>query len=333
VLPRRIFLLLLVPVLLVIVGTLGYYFLEPEYSLFDALYMTVITLTTVGYEEVHRLSTRGRVFTIFLLLGGVIVFFYAVTELLRLVVSGEVQQLFGRQRMERNLAALRQHMIVCGYGRMGRNVCDEFSQAKLPFVVIDRREEVLRDFNLPHAVAIAGDATSDEVLRKAGIERARALVTVLASDADNLFITMSARLLNDQLFIVARAEAEAAVPKLERAGANRVVAPYAIGGSKMAQAVLRPAVVDFIDLAMRTEHIDLQIEEILIEHGSALAGKDLRSSQLRQELGVIVAAIKKSSGELVANPTGDTVMEGGDILIALGNRQSLDGVEERARKK
>jgi voltage-gated potassium channel len=333
VLPRRIWVLLLVPVLLVAVGTLGYYVLEPKYSLFDSLWMTVITLTTVGYGEVHELSYRGRWFTIFLLLGGVIVFFYTVTELLRLVVSGEMQQLFGRQRMERNLAALQRHMIVCGYGRMGRHVCQEFSQEKLPFVIIDRREEVLRDFSVPYGIALVGDATSDEILRKAGIDRARALVTVLASDADNLFITMSARLLNDQLFIVARAEGEAAVPKLQRGGANRVVAPYAIGGSKVAQAVLRPAVVDFIELATRTEHLDLQIEEMLIEPGSDLDGKDLRGSQLRQELGVIVAAIKKTNGRLLANPTGDTVMQAGDTLIALGNRQSLDRVEERARKK
>jgi voltage-gated potassium channel len=332
VLPRRIYLLLFVPFALVAVGTFGYYFLEPQYSLFDALYMTVITLTTVGYEEVHNLSQRGRWFTIFLLLGGVVVFFYAVTELMRVVISGEVQQLLGRRRMERSLAALDQHLIVCGYGRMGKQVCQEFSRQKLPFVIIDRREEVLRDFTVPHGIPLVGEATSDEVLRRAGIERARALVTVAASDADNLFITMSARLLNEQLFIVARAEQEGAEPKLLRAGANRVVAPYAIGGAKVAQAVLRPAVVDFIELALGSEHLDLQIEETRIEPASPLAGQTLHDSRLRQELGVIVAAIKNKHGHLVANPTGETVMEAGDILIALGNRQSLDQLEERAGK-
>jgi voltage-gated potassium channel len=333
VLPRRLYLLLLVPILLVAVGTAGYYFLEPEYSFLDALYMTVITLTTVGYGEVHPLSPRGQWFTIFLLLGGVVAFFYAVTELMRAVVTGEVQQLLGRRRMERSLAALHQHLIVCGYGRMGKQVCQEFSRQKLPFVIIDRREEALREFVVPHGIPLVGDATSDEILRKAGIDRARALVTVAASDADNLFITMSARLLNDQLFIVARAEQEGAEPKLVRAGASRVVAPYAIGGAKVAQAVLRPAVVDFIELALGSEHLDLQIEETRIEPGSPLAGQTLHDSRLRHELGVIIAAIKNKHGHLVANPTGNTVMEAGDILIALGNRQSLDRLEERAGKK
>jgi voltage-gated potassium channel len=252
---------------------------------------------------------------------------------LRAVVGGEVQNLLGRRRMERILAGLKNHLIVCGYGRMGRFICKEFSREGLDFVLIDRRPEVLQDFNLPHGVGLHGDATADEVLKRAGVDRARALVTVAASDADNLFITMTARLLNDKLFIVARAEGEQAETKLRRAGANRVVAPYAIGGSKVAQAVLRPAVVDFIELATRTEHLDLQIEETLIRPDGRLAGHTLRDSRLRQDLGVIVVAIKKTSGHLVANPPGDAVMEPGDILIALGDRQNLDRLEGMARSR
>jgi voltage-gated potassium channel len=330
VLPRRYLLLVLVPLVLVTVGTLGYYILEKDYSLFDGLYMTVITLTTVGYAEVHPLSDRGRVFTIFLLLGGVFALFYTATELLRAVITGEVQQLLGRQRMERSLAALKNHLIICGFGRMGRFICEEFSKEGLDFVVIDRNEAALRDFHLDHGIPLAGDATSDEILKKAGVERARALVTVAASDAENLFITMSARLLNDQLFIVARAEGEQAEPKLLRAGANRVVAPYAIGGLRVAHAVLRPAVVDFIELATKTEHLDLQIEETLVQVGSLLAGQTLRASRLREDLGVIVVAIKKSEGHLVSNLSGDVVLQAGDTLIALGNRLNLDKVEDLA---
>jgi voltage-gated potassium channel len=328
VVPRRYLILILIPTALMIGGTVGYYLLEERYTLFDALYMTVITLTTVGYEEVHPpLSTAGRVFTIVLLLVGVLTFFYTVTELVRVVISGEVQQLLGRRRMARSLAELKNHMIICGYGRMGRHVCGEFSRRGLPFVIIDRRTELLRDFELPHGIALEGDATSDEVLKRAGVERARALVTVAASDADNLFITLSARLLNDKLFIVARAEGELAEQKLRRAGASRVVTPYAIGGAKVAMAVLRPTVVDFIELATGTEHLDLQIEETLIQPGSKLAGVTLHASRLRQELGVIVVAIKKADGHLVANPPGDAVMTPGDTLIALGARQSLDRVD------
>lgn len=325
--PRRYLILILIPTALMIGGTAGYYLLDDRYSLFDAFYMAVITLTTVGYEEVYPLTPAGRVFTILLLLVGVLTFFYTVTELVRVVISGEVQQLLGRRRMARSLAEMKNHMIICGYGRMGRHVCGEFSHRGLPFVIIDRRPEALRDFDLPHGIALEGDATSDEILKRAGVERARALVTVAASDADNLFITLSARLLNDKLFIVARAEGELAEQKLRRAGASRVVTPYAIGGAKVAMAVLRPAVVDFIELATGTEHLDLQIEETLIQTGSKLAGVTLHASHLRQELGVIVVAIKKANGHLVANPPGDAVMTPGDTLIALGARQSLDRVE------
>jgi voltage-gated potassium channel len=309
------------------VGTTGYYLLDDRYSFLDALYMTVITLTTVGYEEVYPLTPSGRVFTIVLLLVGVLTFFYAVTELVRIVISGEVQQLLGRRRMERSLAELKNHMIICGYGRMGRHVCGEFSQRGLPFVVIDRRGELFRDFDVPHGIALEGDATSDAMLLHAGVERARALVTVTASDADNLFITLSARLLNDKLFIVARAEGDLAEEKLRRAGASRVVTPYAIGGLKVAMAVLRPTVVDFIDLATGTEHLDLQIEETLIQPGSKLAGVTLHASGLRQELGIIVVAIKKANGHLAANPPHDAVLMSGDTLITLGARPSLDRVE------
>ena len=332
--PRRYVILILIPTVLMLAGTTGYYLLEKNYTLFDAFYMTVITLTTVGYEEVHPpLSMAGRVFTVILLLVGVLTFFYTVTELVRIVISGEVQELLGRRRMARNLADLKNHMIICGYGRMGRHVCQEFSQRGLPFVIVDRRTEALRDFKLPHGIALEGDATTDEILKLAGVERARALVTVAASDADNLFITLSARLLNDKLFIVARAEGELAEQKLRRAGASRVVTPYAIGGAKVAMAVLRPAVVDFIELATGTEHLDLQIEETLIQPGSALAGVSLHASRLRTDLGVIVVAIKKANAHLVANPSGDAVMEPGDTLIALGARQSLDRVEELAARK
>jgi voltage-gated potassium channel len=329
-LPRRYFLLVLIPLLLVASGTAGYYFIEPEYSLFDALYMTVITLTTVGYAETHELHTEGRVFTIFLLLGGVFTFFYTATEVVRAIVGGELQDLLGRQRMARNLAEMHQHTIVCGFGRMGRLVCREFSKHKLPFVLIDRNEALLKSFDLPHGVVLPGDATSDEVLKKAGVERARALITVAASDADNLYITMSARLLNDKLFIVARAEEEPAEQKLLRAGANRVVSPYAIGGFRMAQAVLRPAVVDFLELATRTEHLDLQIEETQVAAGSKLADTTLLSSRVRQDLGVIIVAIKKKQGHMLYNPPGDALIQAGDTLIALGHRQQLDQLEAMA---
>ncbi len=328
---HRLFALLLVPTLLVVAGTLGYYTLEPDYTLLDSLYMTVITLTTVGYGEVHPLSTAGKWFTMALLLGGVFVLFYAATDLVRGVVSGEVHDLIGRRRMVRTLAAMHDHAIVCGYGRVGKFVCREFSRQGLPFVIIDRGEDRADDVNLPGGVALVGDATSDEVLKKAGVDRARALVTVTPADADNLYITMSARLLNARLFIVARAETEEAEQKLIRAGADRVVSPYALGGSKVAQAVLRPTVLDFIELATRTEQLELQIEQTQVAAGSQLAGTTLATSRLRPELGLIIVAVKKRDGEMVYTPPPETRIDAGDTLIALGRRSQLDQLEALAR--
>jgi voltage-gated potassium channel len=316
---------------LVVVGTLGYYFLEKDWSLFDALYMTVTTLTTVGYGRAAELDTRGKVFTMLLLVGGVFTFFFTTTEILRTIVSGELQAYIGRQRMERSLAGLHNHLIICGLGRMGRSVCQQFSQRGMPFVIIDRNTELLAEFEMPNGIALPGDATSDEILKTAGVERAKALVTVTAEDAANLYITMSARLLNPELFIVSRAEGDQAEQKLRRAGANRVVSPYTLSGFKMAQAVLQPNVVDFLELATQTEHLDLQIEETLVDAGSRLAGRTLRESRLRLELGIIVVAIKKTNGHMLANPQGDAVMEAGDTLIALGHRQQLDQLEKLAR--
>jgi voltage-gated potassium channel len=331
VLPRRFYLALLVPLFLVLVGTGGYYLLEKDYSLFDSLYMTVITLTTVGYGEIPvPLSTAGRTFTMLLLLGGVFTLFYTATELIRAVVSGELQGILGRQRMERSLAGLRDHLIVCGFGRMGRLVCKEFSVQRLSFVVIEQQAELLAGFEMAHGIALHGDATSDEVLKRAGVERARALVTVVKSDADNLYITMSARLLNDKLFIVSRSEDEQAGQKLLRAGASRVVSPYAIGGFRVAQAVLRPNVVDFLDLATRTEHLELQIEETQLSPRGTLGGKTLQDSQLRRDLGVIIVAIKKATGHMVFNPPPETVLEPGDTLIAVGHRQQLEQLDRLA---
>jgi voltage-gated potassium channel len=331
VLPRRYLLLLLFPACLIGFGMVGYVVLEPNYTPFDALYMTVMTITTVGYGEVHRLSTAGRAFTIFLMLGGIFTMFYAAGELIRAIVSGEVRTALGRYRMEQSLARLNYHVIVCGFGRMGRLVCREFDAKGIAFVVIEKQAELLADFNLKHGIALAGDATSDEVLQRAGVQRARAVVSVLGTNADNLYVTMSARLLNDRLFIVSRSEDEAGEEKLRRAGANRVVSPYAIGGSRVASAVLRPAVVDFIELATRSEHMELQIEETLITPTSKLVGTTLKESHLRQDYGIIIVAIKKPTGAMVFNPPSDARIEAGDTLITLGHRQQLDQLEALAR--
>jgi voltage-gated potassium channel len=326
---RRLLAPLVVLVGLVVTGTLGYRLVE-GWGFLDSLYMTVITITTVGFLEVHPMGTAGHFFTMGLALGGVFTAFYAAAEFIRVVVTGEIRTVLGRQRMESRLEKLRGHLVVCGFGRMGRLVADEFSTAGLDFVVVDRDPRVLEGFTLAGGIPLVGEATADDVLRQAGVERARALVTAAASDADNLFITLSARLINEKLFIVARAESEGAEVKLRRAGASRVVSPYSIGGHRVAQAVLRPAAMDFIELATRTGHLELQIEETPVLPGSPLVGRTLKASPVRSELGVMVVAIKKPDGKMAFNPSSQAVLEKGDLLIALGRREQLDRLAELA---
>lgn len=326
----RVYWLVLVPVLLIVTGTFGYWVIEPGYSLFDSLYMTVITITTVGYGEIpHPLSNAGRAFTMVLLLGGVFTMFYAATELIRSIITGEVTRLLGGDYMARTLAGLKDHTIICGYGRMGRHVAREFERQGVAFVIVDVEAE-LRPESGEALLTVVGDATSDDVLRRAGVERARAVVAALPSDADNLYITMSARLLNAKLTIVARAETEEAEKKLLRAGADRVIAPYALGGSKIAQAVLRPTVLEFIELATKTEHLEVQIEQTEIKPGSALAGVTLSKSRLRNDFGLVIVAIKKKHGAMIYTPPADTALEVGDILLALGRRSQLDQLDAMA---
>jgi voltage-gated potassium channel len=201
---------------------------------------------------------------------------------------------------------------------------------QMPFVLVDRDPAPLEGFDLPHGVAVVGDATSDELLRRVGVERARTLVTLAASDADNLFITMSARLLSERLYIVARAEEEDAELKLRRAGASRVVSPYRIGGQRVAQAMLRPAVMDFVELATRHDSMELQLEEVEVRGGSGLAGRTLRDSRLRQDLGVIILAMRRADGSMVFNPPPEAVIDPGDLLISLGHPAQMDRLEEMA---
>jgi voltage-gated potassium channel len=320
---QRIMVVVLAPLGLLAAGTLGYRAIQ-HWSWFDALYMAVITLTTVGFGEVHPLGAGGRAFTIVLALGGVFTLFFTTTEVIRSIVSGEVQAVLGRRRMEKKMEALVEHVIICGYGRMGRQVCQEFLAAGVPVVVVDKAEDRLAGAVSRGVQWMVADATDDATLARAGLDRARALVAVAATDADNVFITMSARLLNPRIPIIARAEEESTIGKLVRAGATRVVSPYVLGGGRVAQAVLRPAVLDFIEVATRSEHLDLQIEELPVRSGGPLEGRALVESGLRAVMGLIVVAIKQSTGHMVFNPPDDTRLASGDTLIVLGRRDQLD---------
>jgi voltage-gated potassium channel len=319
---REFVLALCVPILLMGIGTVGYMQIE-HWRPLEALYMTVITITTVGFNEVHPLHSEGRVFTMALTLVGVFTLFYAATSAIRAIVSGEVRGDIGRQRMEHTLQDLKDHVIVCGFGRMGRYVSAELSATGHPFVAVDKSAAALEGFQMAHGIALAGDATSDGVLRRAGIDRARVLIVLTAADADNLYITMSARLLNDKVLIVSRAEEQGTQKKLLRAGANRVVAPYVIAGQTVVQAVERPTALSVLELATRRDYRELQIEEIEVQAGSGLAGSTLNDAQIRRDMGITVVAVKKREGEMIYNGSPEVTLEPGDILICLGHRDRL----------
>jgi len=329
--PRRVWAAFLIPAMLLVIGTVGYRWIEgDQWSYFDGFYMTAITLTTIGYGEIHELNTSGRVFTVLLAYSGIFTLAYFASELVRAVVTGELKQTIGRHRLDDKLATLTGHLIVCGYGRMGKIVCSELDRQKKWFVLLDKTPELLQDLPYTYCLPLQGDATTDELLRKAGIERARALVTVVGSDADNLYITLSARLLNSKLLIVARAEEEDAEVKLRKVGANKIISPYLAGGHRVVQAVLRPAVLRFMELATRPEFLDLQIEEVKIGPGSVLATQSLRHSRIHADLGILVVGIVRPNGELLYNPPPDTVVEPEAVMIALGQRRQLDQLEKLA---
>ncbi len=303
------------------VGTAGYRVIE-GWSWEDCLYMVVITLSTVGYGEVRELSPEGKAFTMLLIVAGVGLVTYAIGTITRMIVEGEIQTILGRRRTMSRIRRLKDHYIICGYGRIGSLVAQEFERRPLPFVVIERDER--RVVQIPERYAVVvGDATEEEVLVKAGIERARGLVTVLHSDADNLFVTLTARGLNPNLFILARYEEEKTEAKLLRAGADKVVSPYIIGGTRMAMAVTRPNVIDFIELATTSESLGLQMEEVLVQGGSPLVGVPLAESPIRSELGIIVVAIKRRSGHMEFNPSAQSAPEAGDQLIVIGEYEHL----------
>jgi voltage-gated potassium channel len=323
-LKRRLILALALIGFVVSFGTIGYIVVE-GWSFLDSLYMTVTTLTTVGYREVRELSSGGRWFTIILIIGGVGTMLYALSTGAKFIIEGEIQELVGRRRLEKKIKELKDHYIICGYGRMGRIIARELKSEKVKLIVIEKNPAV---HEKEEAFVIIGDATEDDLLKEVGIEKAKGLISVLPTDAENLYVVLSAKGLNPDLFIVARAGEEGSEQKLLRAGADRVISPYHIGGLRIAHTVLKPAVVDFIELATKSGNIDLQMEEIPIPEGSGLMGLSLDQCGIGRDLGVIIVAIKKPSGDMKFNPTFRTLVEPGDTLIALGEVSKLKELED-----
>ncbi len=311
-------------------GTIGYSVIE-QWNIFDSLYMTIITLTTVGYEEVHTLSKAGKIFTIVLILSGVGGMFYTLSVAAKVVIEGELRDIFGRKKLSKTIEGLKNHYIICGYGRMGKIISKELAAYGAHFVVIEKSPEVLTTVD-KDLLALQGDSTQDLVLKEAGIERARGLISVLSSDSDNLYVVLSARGLNPKLRIAARASEEGAEQKLIRAGADNVISPYHIGALRIAHTMLKPAVVDFIEFATRRGNIELQMEEINVKEDSHIVGLSLDECGIRKELGIIIVAIKRTSGEMEFNPTSTSVVKQGDTLIAMGEVSQLKKLEQLVSK-
>ncbi len=316
-------------ILIIGLGTFGYALIE-GWPLFDSLYMTVITLATVGYGEVHPLSPSGRVFTLFLILFGVGIIAYAIGSLVQFMVEGQLRQVLGRKKLEKQIGKLEGHYIICGYGRIGGLICKEFQARPLPFVVVEKDAGLCEKLANEGRLFVAGDATDDETLVAAGIQRAKGLITAVTSDTENVYITLTARGLNPDLFILARAGEEGSEKKLRRAGASKVISPYIIGATRMAQAVLRPSVVDFIEIATAGKNLELQLEEIRVAADSHLVQKTLVSSGVRREWGIIIVGIKKADGQMTFNPKSTTLIDAGDILITLGERTAILNLERFA---
>lgn len=316
--------MILIILLLLVTGTVAYPLIEGrKWTHFDGLYMTVITLTTLGYGEIPEpLSRPGRVFTMILALGGVFVLFYIATDIIRGTVTGEIRYLLGKEHMDEALHHLKGHTIVCGYGRMGKIVCDELERLREHFVVLNLTPPPV-NWNYRFGLYLEGDASEDQKLQQVRIEQARALITVTGSDASNLYITLTARLLNSKLLLIARAEEESAEAKLKKVGANQVISPYLAGGHRAVQAVFQPAVQQYIDLNFGTAKLDLKIEELQVVAGSQLAGKSLRESRLSNEHSTLVVGLVRPNGELLRTPGADIIIEPDCVLILIGTAQQL----------
>lgn len=313
--------------LLILIGVLGFHFIE-AWSFLDCLYMTVITIFTVGFKEVKELSPNGQIFTIFIILGGVGTAIFTFTKIAEVVFEGGIHKFWRRRKMEKRLINLKDHYIICGHGRMGRIVRERLEEENLPFVVIDNNPEKLADIAQSNrCFFIKGDATQEEVLEKAGIRKAKALAALLPSDANNLYLVLTVRLIHPSLFVLSKAMDEEAERKILQIGANRVVSPYKLSGLKIAQGLIRPTLVDFIDLIIRRKELSLYMEELVVKKDAQIIDRNLRDCDIRKRANVIVVAIKKPGEDIVFNPSPEIKIELGDTLLVLGDEQAINQFE------
>ncbi|MCM3880407.1 MAG: potassium channel protein [Vicinamibacterales bacterium] len=310
-------------------GTIGYVAIE-RWSAWDAFYMTVTTVATVGYREVHPLSRAGQAFTLLLVLGGVGSALYAFSAATAVVVDGGFGRYLADRRRSHMIESLNQHYVLCGYGRIGAIIAGEFQRQSTPFVIVERSPERAREAADKGFLTIEGDASREDTLRRARIDAARGLVAAVGTDAENVYAVLTARVLKPDLFVIARAESEDSVPKLKRAGADRVISPYQIGALQIAQTALRPAVVDFFEIATSSENLELSMEEVRIAERSSLGGHSLGEASLRQRYKIVVVGVQRLGGAMEFNPAPETVMKSGDRLVVLGSTANIKELERAA---
>ena len=313
--------------LVLVVGTIGY--LLFGFGLLDAVFQTVITITTVGFNSPHPLDGGSKVFTIILILVGVGTALYTFSAVLEVLIDGHMRDLIRRRKMERNIDLMDKHVIVCGWGRVGREVARFLAGGKTDLVVIDRDAERLR--GIPYAF-VCGDIADDETLLRAGLNRAAAVVAALDTDADNLYVTVAAKSMRPNIQIIARARNESSESKLVRAGADRVVNPQQLGGDRMASFVTQPHIVDFVDVVMHDGSLKFRLQEVTLAADSALAGKTLRSAHLRDQTGALVLAIRRPDGRFVTNPSPEDTIEAEDVLISIGTGEQLEALAAFANR-
>ena len=314
-------------VFIIILGVTGYMMIE-GWNLLDSLYMTVETLTTVGYNEVHDMTRMGRIFTILLICIGVAFFLYVAGAVVQFMVEGRIRTILGRRRLDKKIDRLKNHHIICGYGRIGRILCNMLTRKPIDLVVIEKDEELIPIMDKDKVLYLSCDATDEVNLLKAGIQRAKMLIAALATDTANVFLVLTARQLNPDLFIIARASQKESKSKLKAAGANRVESPYDMGAASMAQRIIRPTVTNFLDLAFAHKRKDIQMEEIPVNSSSNLVNVMLKDSGIRQQFNLIIIAIKKLDGNMLFNPSFEAVIEAGDTVIAVGQEGNLQKLEK-----
>ena len=308
-------------------GTGGYIVVEGM-TPFDAFYMTLITISTTGFMEVQPLSTAGRGITIVIIVLGISLVTYSLSQIARYFVEGELRKVLGRRKLEKQISALQDHYIICGYGRIGNIIVHELRTTKTPLVVVEQDPASIEMLEAEGILYLNMDATSDEALIAAGLDKARGLVTAVSSDADNVFIALSAKGMRPDIFILARASDVKNEGKLLRAGASRVVCPYMMGGRRMAEILRKPTVVDFLDQTMMHTELGLQMEEAVVAEDSPIIGKTLITSNLRQDFGVIIVAIKRTTGEMVFNPGPGETFNAGDVIVAIGKKTELQRMSD-----